>query len=248
MLRAYCDESGLHGSSEVLSISGYIGEIKEWRALEAKWKTALHEEHLPGFHSAQCEGGFDDFDDMPVEERHRLQRLFIGIINQHALHAVSMGLNMADYNALKPELAGLRGTDRYDDSPYFTVFEFAIAQFFEAADRYPGRQKVSFVFDRHQQYQSRASEMYRQIAGSQASYRDRVGKSEFANKQVEVALQAADILAYESYRFAKECILPKADNPRWQLQLIAERPLSGKWLDASGMKMLIDLVHKSRKA
>src|SRR4051794_36222543 len=66
MSMGYFDDSGTHGSSEVVVWGGLMGTESQWLKFELKWKAKLAEP-LPGkpplkrFHMAECDAGDGEF-------------------------------------------------------------------------------------------------------------------------------------------------------------------------------------------
>ena len=66
LLRAYFDESGLHGNSRVTGVSGFISDANSWVELEDKWTsllTRIREDtgrDIREFHACVCDAGDED--------------------------------------------------------------------------------------------------------------------------------------------------------------------------------------------
>src|SRR2546423_288143 len=52
VLRIYMDESGLHHGSPVVTVGGYYGRPKAWKAFTREWNAAKRPIEI--FHSADC--------------------------------------------------------------------------------------------------------------------------------------------------------------------------------------------------
>jgi hypothetical protein len=63
VLRVYLDESGVHDGSPIVTVAGYIGRPKEWRAWTSRWVRTLRP--IKVYHAAcpgnsRCQRGIGD--------------------------------------------------------------------------------------------------------------------------------------------------------------------------------------------
>jgi hypothetical protein len=84
ILTAYFDDAGTHADSEIVGVGGFVGPADLCRLLEDDWQGVLDEfaEHgIHSFHSYACEWGEEDFVRIPHEireaVRNRLARLLV---------------------------------------------------------------------------------------------------------------------------------------------------------------------------
>jgi hypothetical protein len=221
MLRAFCDESGKHEQAEAFVVSGYVGRENKWKTLERRWKRALHKEGLREFHMTDCEGGHGEFAGMLRAERDALQRRFIEIILDADIYGVSGGIDMASYNELSHRLKNIRKHVKYTKSPYFLGFEHFVMEVAYRVTWHSDIERIAFVFDRQKEFQGRAKELYDEVVQLKdaVTYNHRLGPLAFDSKTVQVPLQAADVIAYEMYRYRTNHLLHE-EPIRWQFELL----------------------------
>jgi len=248
MLEAYCDESHDECNERVLCIAGYLGTAEAWNCFWGAWDRALAEEGVPEFHMADCEGGQQDFKGKARSERDRLQRRFmdIAIKPDYGLIGFSSAIMLEPYNALLPAIRkhrtipkGLAVSGSVAD-PYFLVFQSLVEVMasYPSVVSLPAEERIMFVFDNHH-LGGRAGAVYKSILESKTlAYRDRLGDISFDDSARVKPLQAADIIAYENYRYLNECrldgdTLERPRRARWQFDHLwkgrmAEGRLFGK--------------------
>jgi len=195
-LHAYFDESGTHADSDAVTVAGYISTAEQWELYTRDWTAALAEWRLTTFHMTDFANGVGPFRFWTEEERRfRFARL-IRIINDHVIASVGIAVPMRAFDQIFPKPAkrfiggayGLAATCCFMDSARILASSYPsarIAYVFEAGA--PGVGEVSKVF--RWNYNDR---------GQRPKYK--LLSLEFADKTV-LPLQAADILAYELYKY-----------------------------------------------
>lgn len=240
-LRAYCDESGMHGDPQFFVVCGYVGRANEWIHLEDRWTNLLRRHQLAEFKASDCEHGQGVFKGKSPREREELQRKFYSLITKFALHGAASSIVMADYNALLPRLAKIRQTEKYTKSPYFIAFEHVLAALASIASNYPKKEQIAFIFDRQKQVQGRAKELYdlaiQHFDETTLSYYHRLGTLAFSSRLEVIPLQVADVLAYESYKYLVEHRFGSKER-RWKMDILLQRDLVGRLIDQQFLEEL----------
>jgi len=226
-MRAFNDESL---NDRIFCISGYLAPASVWGEFEIKWKRALKEERLPYFHMADCEAREEEFKGISKLERARLQRKFIEIITSTQATAIAVGVHLKFYDALADRIKK-RGI-KYSKA-YFTAFVHQVDHLASRIAHLPPEEQIGFVFDRQNEYQGRAKELYDSLLGHpELPFHSRLGPLGFADKTKVVPLQAADILAYESFRYLRDVTWNyRNKSPRWQWAALSAR----NYIDLRGL-------------
>jgi hypothetical protein len=221
-VRAFCDESYAHVASKgekPFVIAGYLAPAATWMEFAGRWNMSLHAEGLPYFHMADCDGGHGVFAGRSSSERERLQRRFIGIINQFPLRGVSAGVSQAAIAQLHDELARFRAPRPNERqsmvTPYLFAFEVCINEMLLQMESLPSEERLAFVFDNQHEFEGRAHKVRAILLGTE-SYRNRhrIGALTYEDKRDirGIPLQAADVLAYEVMRSLRDSA------NRWQME------------------------------
>jgi hypothetical protein len=249
---AYCDESYTKAGAAYLDqpyiIAGYIAPTKTWKKFDAEWKRLLHGEQLPYFHMADCEGGYTDlFGHLDLRtptgraERDRLQRVFIGAINRFEIYGVAAGIPLSHFCQIRDALTKYVVVGSGESKEFLTPYLFAFQGCLSAVlRRLKGHEEkeVAFIFDRQNEFEARAQRA-RTTLVNDPNYRHagRLGPLTYCDKKEALALQAADILAYEVMREMRDPSLK-----RWQRELLDKRrPVVVEYMTE---EMIADLVSK----
>lgn len=196
VLDAYFDDSGTHDGSPVVSVAGYLGLPAKWVSFETEWKLAMSEFGLNHFGMADYSNRAKPYCYWTEEERYaRLERL-MKISNAYALGSVGIAVPTESFNRVMSEKAkrisggpyGLAATAcflRVANLVKSLSSEAWVAYIFESGTR--GAGEVLKVFQENERDESQKHEL-------------RLLSLRFENKRQFVPLQAADIVAYETYR------------------------------------------------
>lgn len=248
-VRSYCDESYDEKSERVWVMAGYLGIAEEWEKFAQSWGEALSRRELSEFHMADCEHGFGEFKTRSGSEREELQREFIGIINSSRIVGAAGGIMLNAYNDLLPYIkqvrkcpAGLSVSGSLAD-PYFLAFQLVIELTVKnaVAHQIPENEKIAFIFDRHH-LQGRATAIFISLVKSKnldyVSHLDQ--RIVFGNRHKFMQIQAADILAYEYYRYLDGYHI-NGHKERWQWIEIKKKLPEWHVFDREQLKKLFEI-------
>jgi Protein of unknown function (DUF3800) len=216
VLHAYLDDSGTHDSSPVCVVAGYFGSERHWTTFDAKWRAILDSFGIEEFHAnkfwACVEGAnvteFRGWDDAKCGS---LIRSLLNLISESKrIYPVGCLVDMNEWKSLtRDERAFLTGA-RYDSasgslkSPgaanktYFLPFLTTIA---DALDHCNWGQLMHFTFDASKSFSAYALDYFQQIKATQMDNFRKMGEIFFADSKKATPVQAADLLAYEIYRY-----------------------------------------------
>jgi hypothetical protein len=253
MMEAYVDESADETKQKVYAMAALIAPAGVWNCLWGEWDRALAANNLPEFHMKDCVAtnpetgcGYGVFADRDEAERERLQREFIGIMTGFGpenLGGMASGVLLEPYNRRMAQFKRLRTVPPKTplsgslSDPYYLVFQHLVelatgSQFFRETG-----ETLGFVFDRHH-LQGSAGYMYEGMRGSKnVQNRDRMGTCAFADRVRVKPLQAADVLAYETYRYVQDTIL-EGKRQRWQYTELERMVSQGHYFDEKAIERL----------
>ena len=230
MFWGYFDESGTHGNPEVFSLSGYVAGEAQWNAFEKQWSATLASEHVSVFHMAPFSarprrGEFEGWSD------HRAERFIdrlLTIVETLPLCGVAAFLRRRDFDEIVlPVLSD--GEERVYRNPYLvclqscmaTMVEFALAPLPYSP---PQPARIACVFDRNHEVGRAAVEHFWDLVDAK-EWTGIFHLIAFAPKHLVIPLQAADLLAYETYRFARNAFLQPELPRRAKLTRLVRRGL-----------------------
>lgn len=188
MFEGYFDESGsFNEESGIFCISGYFLTAENARAMDAEWLRVLIDHKLPYFHMVDCAHGNKTCAEMPVEERSEIASKCIALIKEFTLEGFS-ALTRKDNFAPTED-----APDVYSYCVSLSVQ--ALRAFLKSID---ATGELAFFFESGHNSQGRAyNHVAKEIANLSASL-------SFADKRDVRLLQAADLLAWQSTKFAKD--------------------------------------------
>lgn len=200
-LTAYFDASGTHrqDGSLAMCVAGYVSTPRRWKKFEREWEELLREEGISAFHRTDLESLRKEFKGWTVERRDRVVKRAHKIIKRWALMGVAVGFPFDLYERIihTPELR------KRFSKPYALCTMRCIIPLSEWATEQGYRDPINYVFDRGDEGRGQVLNAFR------LSDHDRylLGTCQFEDKKKFVPLQAADVLAYEVYKFTTEQVV-----------------------------------------
>lgn len=184
MVVAYFDETGTHGPSNFTAVCGFVGTTIEWARLERPWATLLAAHGVTEFHGSKC----------PREILVPLTNALADEIAKRDLDVVVASMAKQDWDRCASAEIKARFV-----TPYHFCFEFMLHKVVTWSRTYAGGEPVALVFAHHQEYGTHAAEIHNEYHHS-AMY-PHLGSLSSGEPKELVALQAADLLSYETYRY-----------------------------------------------
>jgi len=239
VLRAYMDESGIHGGSSICAIAGLVGTESEWETLERRWRRAVEEEGISVFHMAEFESRLGEFEEWSDTRRRLFLSKLVETIKARDIHCLGSALVRADYDRLTEDekIWMTHGNAEY---PYFLCFQHCIVESCHIADGLPAEEKVAFVFDRQQEFAAEATRLYNDLKDQREwpNHERLADIVAFASKRETIPLQVADLAAYETYKHLDNRLFHPERSVRWPLRQLGSK-FSGKYFDAAAFAGLL---------
>lgn len=190
MYTVFGDESHDPTRKKVFAVSGVLATQEEWDEFEVKW---LERTNGQVIHSADLQGGYGDFKNIPHEVREKLYRDLIGIIADSTL--IGFGI-VTDIEAYKTVY-----TDAPDYAPYVHCFRRVIEYFAELGGRLIPQDKINFRFHVNTRMEQTASNLFyeyrKRTDWEHGVYLNDIG---FISSET-VGIQVADLYARELMKF-----------------------------------------------
>lgn len=239
VLEFYFDDSGSHAGSPVVVWGGIVGHTQFVNELAAKWQNVLDapcdgKPPIEKFHSTDLMNGWGEFVGYNQAERDLTRRNFRQAILDAGLTILSYGLSTKDWDQV------VNGTARQGlISPEHTVFGVTVrhASSIGGAEGQP----IAFVFDQGCASRFDLQAMFMsalQSAGIDPSL------ASYAVSPVlgSCALQAADLVAHETYRYFCDYLHDDAALPPPHLKKLHEgaHDFRAGWLGRDELKEASD--------
>ena len=253
MATAYLDESKDGQEKRVFVIAGYIGHDEDWDQLWTKWSRLLKTFAIPEFHASDCEKGSKRFFGMSKKRRESIQREFIHLLSdtENGLAGHLSAIELEPYVRLRPRFKsarkippGLAISGSLDD-PYYLGLQLAVERIARgAALVLPPEEKIEFVFD-ESALGGRVPSLFDSIKNAKnlGAWTSRLGGVQLRSSAECLPLQAADLWAYEGFRFSEHRFAGKAAEERWQYSALEGSIAwgSASYFDEAGLLKVLDV-------
>lgn len=266
-MEACMDESGIHEGAHVCVIAGYWGSLKKWKHFEIRWRTVLKEANEPTlkeFHSVEFwnskgarRGVFAEWSD---EKANKFIDDLANCIVESKVFPTSSVLVTAEWKKLSREERMFLTGGLYDpvqdkwidigapNRIYFYPFSLAVAN---PAIACPPGLHVHYIFDLQKQFKHHALRLYGMLQkDSHFQSRHRLGGIDFEMGEKVVGLQAADLFAYQTYKFAPVRIAANRQLEYDEVPQLLRRLISNArddyafpFLDAEGLNRALQFIH-----
>jgi Protein of unknown function (DUF3800) len=237
MLFAYFDESGTSDHEDVALIGGAIADLAFWDQLEAPWKKILRSFGINTYHATDCENRRGEFEPFERPIRDAITAGLAIELAKVPLQGFGSGVYREDFKFCPAEIR-----KNCQDDPMLMCFELCMQQVSSWSRQYAGSEPVNLVFAKHQKYQRHDQEIHAKYLSRAETWGRGIGSIAFADPAQLVQLQAADLLSYESFRFACEQRKGKPSNtanrPVWKYISEGERPISLMLHDLESLQKL----------
>jgi len=196
MLKAFFDESGTHRGSPATVVAGYVGTDEQFVVLARAWAAELKRADLKTFHYAEFQNRLGVYKTMSVPARSLLVNGLAAAVVDSGVRVIS-GAFVGDFEQAITQ--GPNWRVRFDSS-YSVAFDLVVLglQQHSAAN---GDEPVAVTFSRHDQYGRPARRIWRTHRHN--GHWKWVHSCDYRNMRALPELQAADMIAYETYRSLK---------------------------------------------
>lgn len=246
MLHAYFDETGMHMSSAIVALGGYIATEQTWSAVEAAWLTILAEVADKGvthFHLSDCLMNSGEFARCDNPTRNYLVTQLAKILGRYELTPICSAVVRGDWNEL------------VDDSNFFQAFPTPTALCFENllgelvlwGRKYGGGEKIEPVFAHCDDWITGRGlgEPVPQRYGMNAWYSEELQPISFSHPRDCVPLQAADLFVGLSRRDIEFRAKWQAATPKALDWATGGRFTYGNWFDTEVISLVRDRFNQT---
>lgn len=241
MLRAYMDDSGTHQGSHNCVVAGYWGGINRWKRFERDWKAVLGGEGIEEFHAKEFWPRINGERIGPYrgwnDKRHsNFIRDLLQVIVESGVVPFGCGVLGAHWNAQPLTLRELITLADRPQRAMSMLVPFQRNIYRAASYCKPGVQ-MEFVVDQCKManVESGLLRCYAGIKDQARELKDylveALGGLSFSDSKTAVPLQAADLLAYEMHRFAKQKVRDVANmRSSYKIALLRMKSIEDFWL------------------
>src|SRR3954447_19259018 len=205
MSQGYFDDSGTHGSSEVVVWGGLMGTDSQWLRFGRDWNSKL-DDPLPGkpplkrFHMTDCQAKDGEFRDYSEAEKNAVIHDFRKVILDSGIYGYAAAVVIADWN----EIIGGKSYGRFGDADFFCM-NLCVLNAARFARDFTEDRFISLAFDDRKEH-AEANQFVLSIfqeAYNTHRQNEEVAGISFLPTLKFAPLQAADMIAWETYNHAK---------------------------------------------
>jgi hypothetical protein len=239
----YFDESG---DDHFMTISGYVSTPLKWSRLNKEWIAVLSEYGIPFFHMKEYVGGRGIFQGLSKENRDNMYHRLIDIVNRHTMFGVTGGVILQDFKDVTKDLP---------DNPHPYMTDPWVLCFFQCLGRTITQMKkktasyeqVALIFDRKLDLEGRALKYFNWYSKERTDG-NRLASLAFASAKDTPAIQAADIIAYESRKELRSKKIEPSRPVRISLEkLLSKNRLDGGYLDKIGLSQIVSQMESGKQ-
>jgi hypothetical protein len=205
ILAVYADDSADQHRQTIFTVGGFMGFPHMFATAEQKWNKYLVDHHLEYFKASEAQNLDGQFDSLKRMLPPRSARAFaesvrydLGkIIADEHLGGIALSLDIAAFKKVLKEQADAERYFGTSDCCIFMFRQFIINCISLMNDDWPesSSTQIAFVFDDHSNWRQ-AEESYQTLRRDPV-IAPRLGAISHANDRTTIALQMADLCAYE---------------------------------------------------
>jgi hypothetical protein len=203
MMTAYFDDRGTHLQSEIAVAACFLSDVTRWNQFQLEWELILEEAGISatGFHMADFVARKAPFDDWQQVKRDLIIKRFVDTIIKYALAGMATAVFKSAYDKhVKGQLREKLGHHHYT----FAV-QSCLAYIEKRRHLHADWQPMDYVFDAMSNGKHEIINLFDDIHNQGLGMHFGVLPHcySFGNRRAVVPLQAADILAWETFKHMK---------------------------------------------
>lgn len=257
MFTLYCDDSGTHPKSDVAVAGCYVSTVEQWTEFKRNWDEANQRENFGVFHMADFVARQEQFSVREWQDqakRYRAIRALLNIIKTRARMGFAAVVEKSAYDAV---IASSSLREKFGDNHYAFAVRICTAMVNRWRDKHHYGQPIQYVFDRMTKGKGDIDALFGILVSGGQDAMNRYGVYEdcwsFQDKAQVKQLQAADIWAWENYKYAVGTFFPKKEDkpsrtPRRSYLALRDSPCVVKYHVKESLEQLIKEVSDWRAA
>ncbi len=235
MYSAYFDESTGNGSP-VLVVAGFLSNDAHWGLFESEWKAALAEFGIKVFKASHCATRKGEFRGMDDPTRRALMSKLLETIGRRVQFGFASVVHVKDFSQL------FQGHERREiGSPYNLCCLTCAVQIGEWAKANHQVEPVGYFFDSGHRNAREALDTLLEQKNDSSLIEYRIGLITFESDDMLIPIQAADLAAYEVWKWLDEHFAGKQRHGRFPLQEIIKVPWTIREFDGEILEELRDM-------
>ena len=224
-LAAYFDDSK-NKDEGIFAVAGYLSTVPMWDgSFNAAWREVIKNAPRPieEFKAADCRHRTEGFEGWTPDESKALTTALVDVIVGPSipnLVGIGAAVLIENFAELQEETR-----QRFERFAYLLCGGMVCDAVFQLSEKYVGSDDVRFIFDEQDELEAKMREIFKEVkALLPDEYAAKIQKPLFEPSNRHAALQAADLLAYETYKEMKN----RRENPPRRISVALQRLVEGK--------------------
>jgi hypothetical protein len=242
MMTVYFDDSGTHHQSDIAVAACLVSDVMRWESYESEWNSVLDEAGIreSGFHMAKFVARRSPFDGWTEDKRDKVIKALIGTIERHVFAGMATAVVKKVYDTY---VTG-RLRARLGNYHYTSAVQSCLAFVEEWRRSSVVLEPMQYVFDRMGSGKHEIIKLFDDIAKREMAVAFGIEPNGYAfnNKRLVVQLQAADILAWEAYRYARDHQSTDRTARKSFQSMVDHIDIRTRFFDASGLPGFVNDV------
>lgn len=241
MIAAYFDESGTHDSSLVFVVAGLVSTPASWECLTKEWQQALSDEGVEEFHASECATGHGNFSERAgwsKDRRNAFYKRMTGIAARWATGRTWTAVIMNDYRQVFNE--GL---------PYALGAMGCASRICHYSKGLGGKPFVPYAFEQGGKDSGEILNEFAKLRARERSNLYRMGPLTIGTRREFLPLQAADLHAYELYKYFDDLFAARGRKMRrslWELLALPQLGGGGYLLGGEKLEQMLAACKEGR--
>jgi hypothetical protein len=256
MFTLYCDDSGTHAQSPIAVAACFIAPVLQWEHFVKDWNDANDAENFDVFHMADFVAHKEQFalpEWQDEQKRARTLQRLISIINIRRHYAIAAAVEKIALDKEMPQ----HFTEGYalGKNHYTFAMRMCLGKVLKWRKRHGHTEPIQYIFDEMSKGKGEINAVFERVLSEGAEQMQAFGVAKggwsFQSKSAVLPLQAADILAWESYNYMQKTYLPEIKQPmRKSFEVLTEKAFENAYHRRDTVKALVkdlEAKHELRK-
>jgi hypothetical protein len=231
---AYFDES-TGNKSPILVVAGFLSTDAKWMMFEREWREVLAEFKIIAFHAQHFAMRKGEFLDMEEAVRQSLYGKLLRIIQQRTMLGFATVMHCKEFSRV------FKGNDRRDIGSMYNICCTAChLEVGEWAQKNYQIEPIAYFFDAGNKNTGEVSKTFLETQKRPENIGYRMGTIAFEDDEFVIPLQAADIAAYELWKWLDEHFADKIRHGRFPLQELIEIPWTIREFDGPILEEMLE--------
>jgi hypothetical protein len=222
-------------------VGGFMSDEDSWRKIEFKWKRKNELEGLARYHAAHLNAGTWEYDGWTKSRRVRYSKEILRILKNRGrkLHGMSCGMHVDAYRRVINQEGQIKM-----GHPYLVCFKTLIATVAKQMDEgnFSYEDRFAVFVDRGDHDADAIKAFYKIKDDPQFPHRHRLESCTSATSEALIGLQAADFVAYETFRLMHDKRKGQTEIRAAFKTMLGSTPFFGYLLDEKVMLRMKDYV------